>query len=91
MFRSLEVPVLGLVENMTGAFGRGAGRALSAEMSVPFLGEIPFDRGIVEEGDRGVPTMIARPSSTSGAAFDHVARGVATALGWRHIAAGARP
>jgi len=91
MFRSLDVPVLGLVENMTGAFGRGAACALAAEMSVPFLGEIPFDRCIVEEGDGGVPTMIARPSSTSGAAFDHVARGVATALGWHHIAAGAEP
>ncbi|HKV50994.1 MAG TPA: P-loop NTPase [Gemmatimonadaceae bacterium] len=89
MFRSLEVPMLGLVENMTGAFGRGAGRALATEMSVPFLGDIPFDPCIVEEGDGGVPTMIARPSSPTGAAFDQVARGVATALGWRHIAAGA--
>ena len=91
MFRSLDVRVLGLVENMTGAFGRGAACALAAEMSVPLLGEIPFDRCIVEEGDAGVPTMIARPSSTSGAAFDHVAHGVATALGWRHIAAGGEP
>ena len=82
MFRSLEVPVLGIVENMTGAFGRGAGLAIATEMSVPFLGAIPFDGCVIEEGDSGVPAMIARPVSRTGAAFDVIARGVATALGW---------
>lgn len=88
MFRTLDVPVLGVVENMTGAFGRGAGRTIAAEKAVAFLGEIPFDGRIIEEGDAGIPAMIARPLSATGAAFDHVARGVAAALGWQHAAMG---
>ena len=85
MFRSLEVPVLGVVENMSGPFGRGAGRTVAAELSVPFLGEVPFDEAVVAEGDAGVPTMVARPGSAAGIAFDGLARAVAGALGWRHV------
>ncbi|MBX6331330.1 MAG: Mrp/NBP35 family ATP-binding protein, partial [Gemmatimonadaceae bacterium] len=84
MFRSLDVPVLGVVENMTGAFGHGAGPALARELAVPCLGEIPFDDGIIDEGDAGRPTMAARPESPAAAAFERVARGVARALGWRY-------
>lgn len=87
MFNALEVPLLGIVENMAGTFGRGAGRAIAAEMNVPFLGEIPFDGRIIDEGDTGVPAMVARPLSVIGAAFDNVARAVAAALGWRHVGA----
>jgi ATP-binding protein involved in chromosome partitioning len=43
MFRALEVPVLGIVESMSGPFGRGAGQSVAADLDVPFLGEIPFD------------------------------------------------
>ena len=89
MFRSLDVRVLGVVENMTGAFGRGAGQAIATEMGVPFLGEVPFDGCIIDEGDAGVPAMITRPVSTAGSAFDHIARGVAAALGWRYEPAAA--
>jgi ATP-binding protein involved in chromosome partitioning len=85
MFTTLEVPVLGVVENMTGPFGSGAGRTLGAELGVPFLGAIPFDSEIVIEGDRGVPTMAARPASATADAFDEIARAVAQALGWRHV------
>jgi ATP-binding protein involved in chromosome partitioning len=84
MFRSLDVPVLGVVENMTGTFGSGAGRAIASEMNVPLLGELPFDRGIIEEGDAGLPTVVARRDSPASAALHHIARGVAEALGWRH-------
>jgi ATP-binding protein involved in chromosome partitioning len=86
MFRSLEVPMLGVVENMTGAFGQGAGLAIATELGVPFLGDVPFDERIIAEGDTGVPAMIARPTSRTGAAFDHIAHGVAAALGWRYAA-----
>jgi ATP-binding protein involved in chromosome partitioning len=85
MFRALEVPVLGVVENMSGPFGRGAGRSVASELGVPFLGDVPFDATVVSEGDAGVPTMIARPESTTGMAFDQIATGVATALGWRRV------
>jgi ATP-binding protein involved in chromosome partitioning len=87
MFRALEVPVLGVVENMSGPFGRGAGHAVASELGVPFLGEVPFDEQIVGEGDAGVPTMVARPDSASGVAFDHIAGAIADALGWHHTAA----
>ncbi|MEP6991338.1 MAG: Mrp/NBP35 family ATP-binding protein [bacterium] len=85
MFRALDVPVLGIVENMSGVFGRGAGRALSTELDIPFLGEIPFDEAVVAEGDAGVPTMIARPESATGMAFDHIAGDLARALGWQPV------
>lgn len=87
MFRSLEVPVLGIVENMSGPFGRGAGATIAGELGVPFLGEVPFDEAVVAEGDEGLPTIVARPESATAHAFDHLARGVAEALGWRHVAA----
>ncbi len=54
MFRKLEIPVLGMVENMSGeVFGRGGVRAKAAELGVPCLGEIPIDSGIRELGDEG--------------------------------------
>ncbi|HET7614162.1 MAG TPA: P-loop NTPase [Gemmatimonadaceae bacterium] len=85
MFRALEVPVLGVVENMSGVFGRGAGQVVASELGVPFLGEIPFDEVIVDEGDRGVPTMIGRATSDAGVAFDRVASQLAEALGWKRV------
>jgi ATP-binding protein involved in chromosome partitioning len=85
MFRALDVPVLGVVENMSGAFGRGTGRSVASELGVPFLGEIPFDATIVDEGDRGRPTMIERAESTTGLSFDRIAATVAEALGWRRV------
>jgi ATP-binding protein involved in chromosome partitioning len=67
---------------MSGVFGRGAGRAVASELDVAFLGEIPFDDAIVDEGDRGVPTMVGRSTSPTGVAFDRIAECVATRLGW---------
>jgi ATP-binding protein involved in chromosome partitioning len=90
MFRALDVPLLGIVENMSGPFGRGAGRTVASELGTTFLGEVPFDEVIVAEGDVGVPTMVARPDSAAGVAFDAVAQAVAAALGWHRADAGAR-
>jgi ATP-binding protein involved in chromosome partitioning len=87
MFRTLEVPVLGIVENMTGAFGRGAGVEVAAELGVAFLGAVPFDEGMVAAGDAGRPTVIARPASAAARALETIAHGVAAALGWRHVGA----
>jgi ATP-binding protein involved in chromosome partitioning len=87
MFRALEVPLLGVVENMTGAFGRQGGESVARELGIPLLAEVPFDAQIVGEGDAGIPTMITRPESPAGRAFDLVARGVAGALGWTHVTA----
>src|SRR5665213_3506863 len=43
MFAQLDVPVLGVVENMTGAFGHGGGEIVASSLGVPFLGTVPFD------------------------------------------------
>ena len=87
MFRSLDIPVLGVVENMTGAFGRGAGVEVANSFGVAFLGEVPFDRDIVADGDAGNPTVLARPDGESTLAISAITRNVANALGWKHVAA----
>jgi ATP-binding protein involved in chromosome partitioning len=87
MFRSLEVPLLGVVENMCGTFGHGAGRIVAANLGIPFLGEVQFDEAIIAEGDAGIPTVIARPDSAAGASFTNIAREVAESLGMQRVAA----
>ncbi len=84
MFHGLDVPVLGLVENMTGAFGGDAGAALASQLGVPLLGGVPFDPAMVAEGDAGTPTVRTRPRSAGAEAFRAIARRVADALGWRY-------
>jgi ATP-binding protein involved in chromosome partitioning len=87
MFRTLKVPVLGIVENMgdfvcphcgtaTPIFSRGAGERVAAEMEVPFLGTVPLDPAIVESGDSGVPTVVASPGSGSAEALRQIAQAV---------------
>lgn len=85
MFVTLEVPVLGVVENMTGLFGSGGGLATSQELEVPFLGDVPFDAEIIHEGDRGTPTAIRRAGSRTDASFERIAQGMAAALGWHRV------
>jgi len=54
MFRQVKIPILGLVENMTGEiFGRGGAKNKAQEMGIPFLGELPIDAGIRIRGDDG--------------------------------------
>jgi ATP-binding protein involved in chromosome partitioning len=66
MFRKVEVPILGIVENMsyfqcpncserTDIFGHGGGRAQARKLDVPFLGEIPLEQDIRSAGDAGEP------------------------------------
>jgi ATP-binding protein involved in chromosome partitioning len=88
MFEAVNVPVLGVVENMsyfvapdTGAryniFGEGGGQRLSAEYGVPFLGAIPLGMQVREGGDRGVPVVVSDPDSPQAEAFRRVAEEVA--------------
>ncbi|MFV1987217.1 MAG: Mrp/NBP35 family ATP-binding protein [Gemmatimonadota bacterium] len=85
MFEKLDVPVLGVVENMRGfscpscgdthdIFGSGGGERLAASLEIPFLGAIPLGAAVREEGDRGVPTVIGRPDSPEGKALTAVSR-----------------
>jgi ATP-binding protein involved in chromosome partitioning len=83
MFTQLEVPVLGVVENMTGAFGRGGGEIVAKELKVPFLGYVPFDPDVVQEGDLGTPTVVKRSESEFSRSFDGIAHQVVKALGWQ--------
>ncbi len=83
MFRKLNVPIVGIVENMSyldvpGAepmdiFGRGGGRRMAEKFEVPFLGEIPLDPRIRKGGDSGVPIVESDPDTVAGKAFDALA------------------
>ena len=84
MFAALDVPVLGVVENMRGAFGAGEGARVAGRLDVPLLGSVAFDAAMVDEGDAGAPTTVARPDSAAAGEFRRIARAVAAALGWRY-------
>lgn len=87
MFAHLGVPVLGVVENMTGVFGSGGGQIVAKALGVSFLGTVPFDVDVVSEGDAGTPTVLCRRDSDFAMSFDMMAQKVADALGWRHAQA----
>lgn len=83
MFKKVEVPVLGVVENMsyfiapdTGKqydiFGHGGGKAMANKMGVPFLGEVPLEAATRESGDKGTPIVIADPESSVSQAFKKI-------------------
>ena len=85
MFRKLEVPVFGIVENMGAyhcpqcghvehVFGDGGGQRTAEELDVPLLASIPLDPAVVAGGDSGRPVVLERPDSPTGAAFDALAR-----------------
>jgi ATP-binding protein involved in chromosome partitioning len=97
MFRKTQVPILGIVENMSvfvcphchqesHIFGHGGARATAAELDVPFLGEIPLVPAIRETSDAGTPIVAQAPGSREALAFCAVAKIVA-----EKIAAPARP
>jgi ATP-binding protein involved in chromosome partitioning len=79
MFRQVNVPVLGVVENMsyfTGEDGKrydifrhGGGRRLAEESGVPFLGEIPIDPRVSESGDLGEPVVVRHPDTPVAKAY----------------------
>jgi ATP-binding protein involved in chromosome partitioning len=88
MFRKMEVPVLGLVENMstfvcpacgheTAVFRSGGGERTAKELGVDFLGSIPLDAEIALGGDAGVPIVVKRPEGPHAAAFRRLAEAVA--------------
>jgi ATP-binding protein involved in chromosome partitioning len=68
MFRKVKIPVLGIVENMSGeVFGRGGARQKAAETGVPFLGEIPMETSVRVNGDAGqIRAAIAEGSPSRG-------------------------
>ena len=78
MFQTLEVPILGVVENMRGEFfGSGGGEDLARVAKVPFLGAVPMELSVRVGGDSGEPVVISRPDSEAAKAFQSIAEQVA--------------
>jgi ATP-binding protein involved in chromosome partitioning len=83
MFNKVNVPILGIVENMSyfttpngervEIFGHGGGKEEAARQNVPFLGEIPIFTEIREGGDRGMPIVVSTPNHAAGNAFIQIA------------------
>jgi ATP-binding protein involved in chromosome partitioning len=69
MYRQVKIPVLGMVENMSGEiFGRGGAKSKAAELGIPFLGEIPIDAGIRIRGDEGrIASLFTEDNPSRGA------------------------
>jgi ATP-binding protein involved in chromosome partitioning len=91
MFNKTQVPILGVVENMSmficpdcgsahAIFGHGGARETADKLHVPFLGEIPLVPRIRETSDSGQPVSVSAPDSPEAKAFLDVAKQVATAL-----------
>ncbi len=91
MFRQLNIPVLGVMENMshfvcghcgerTDIFGNGGGERMAAEMGIPFLGGVPIDTRVRSGGDEGAPIVAAAPDSPAALAFLDVAGKVAAQI-----------
>ena len=87
MFRKVNVPVLGIVENMSyficrhcgereEIFGHGGGQKTAEMLGVPFLGEVPIDPKVVVGGDTGEPIVSSNPDAPASLAFREVARQV---------------
>jgi ATP-binding protein involved in chromosome partitioning len=70
MFQTLEVPILGVIENMRGEFfGSGGGEDLARIAKVPFLGAIPMEQAVRIGGDSGEPVVVSRLDSDAAKAF----------------------
>jgi len=96
MFERVNVPVVGIVENMSGYtdpetgrrvefFSAGGGSRLAAEVGAPLLGEVPLQPGLAHQADRGEPVVIAAPESPAARALGAIARQTARLLGGRSI------
>jgi ATP-binding protein involved in chromosome partitioning len=88
MFKKVEVPILGVVENMSyyvcpacghhdEIFARGGGRVFAKEQQVPFLGEVPLDSKVRAGGDAGRPVVVGAPESEHAKIFMSIAAQVA--------------
>ena len=92
MFQKVNVPIIGLIENMSGfecpkcghvepIFKTGGGEKTAMQLGVPFLGRIPLDPRIALSGDAGMPIVAAEPDSASTKSFLALGEAVAKAVG----------
>ena len=91
MFQKVGVPILGLVENMAvyccpncghqeHIFGADGGKAMAATMGLAYLGALPLQRAIREQGDAGRPTVVADPQGEASGLYLALARRSAVAV-----------
>ena len=89
--QQIEVPVIGIVENMSGfncphcneaidLFKQGGGRKAAEDLKVPFLGAVPLDPQVVLQGDAGKPFVTAFPETAAAAAFTEITAKVEAAV-----------
>src|SRR5918912_531688 len=85
MFNKLNVPIVGVVENMSylvcphcneqiSLFGKGGGKRISDDFKIPFIGEIPLHPRIMESSDLGKPSVVSEPDSIQAHAFTKTAK-----------------
>jgi ATP-binding protein involved in chromosome partitioning len=88
MFSKLNVPIVGVIENMSylqcphcsehiSVFGKGGGQKISEKFGIPFLGEIPLSPQIMEGSDKGKPVIVSDPDSIQANALTKVAKTIA--------------
>jgi ATP-binding protein involved in chromosome partitioning len=88
MFKKLNVPIVGVVENMSYLqcpncneqvylFGKGGGKRISEDFKIPFIGEIALHPGIMESSDVGKPSVVSEPDSVQAHAFIKTAKVIA--------------
>jgi ATP-binding protein involved in chromosome partitioning len=91
MFHQLNVPVLGIIENMSyyvclhcgqpeSIFGEGAGEQLSQKLNAPLLGQVPLDLAVRVGGDGGIPVVLAAPTSPAGNALQRATEALITRI-----------
>lgn len=96
MFDKVGVPVVGIVENMSGfvcphcnerteVFESGGGAKLAEELGIPLLGQVPLQAGMTEAADSGKPIIVAEPDSPAATEFKKFAERVKVAVGGKKV------
>jgi ATP-binding protein involved in chromosome partitioning len=91
MFQKVDVPVLGLIENMSShtcpacghsepLFGEAGGENLAAHYAVPLLAQIPLSRAIREQSDQGCPIVVSEPEGQEAQIYQQAATALVTSL-----------
>jgi ATP-binding protein involved in chromosome partitioning len=91
MFRKVDVPILGIVENMAvhvcsncghaeHIFGEGGGKRYATEQGIDYLGALPLDIAIRQQSDSGTPTVVADPEGSASVIYREIARKVAVKI-----------
>ena len=102
MFRKVNIPILGMVENMSGfrcpdcgktfdIFGRGGARAKAEELQVPFLGELPIDVTLRKAGDEGQLAQVIETDGKARAPIDAITQAVVRNLASKAISSPPKP